>query len=50
MRPVLLLIPACLLLLSACGGATHKTVIVNAPPGSTVVVPEHGDPHVIAPH
>ena len=41
MRPLLPLILASLiapLALAACG-TTEKTVVVNAPPGSTVVVP-----------
>ena len=44
-RPLLLLlfVPT---LLAACGSTERKTVIVNAPPGSTVVVPAHGDPVV----
>jgi len=46
MRPVaLLLIPLCAVLLTACG-TTEKTVVVNPAPGSTVVVPDHGAPHV----
>jgi len=35
-----------LLALAACG-TTERTVVVNAPPGSTVVVPPNGDAHVI---
>jgi hypothetical protein len=34
------------LALAACG-STEKTVVVNAPPGSTVVVPSDGDTRVV---
>jgi hypothetical protein len=45
MRPLLNLILAGLIApfaLTACG-TTEKTVVVNAPPGSTVVVPGDGE-------
>ena len=44
MRPLILSILAGLtasVALAACG-TTEKTVVVNAPPGSTVVVPHDG--------
>lgn len=30
------------LYLSGCGGDEHKTVVVNPPPGATVIVPQSG--------
>jgi hypothetical protein len=40
LKPVMLLLP---LLLAACGSTEKKTVIVNPPPGRTVVVEPDGD-------
>ena len=37
-----------LLALAACG-TTERTTVVNAPPGSTVVVPANGHAEVIPP-
>ncbi|MBX6321103.1 MAG: hypothetical protein IRY94_04680 [Rhodospirillaceae bacterium] len=37
------------LALAACGGTTEKTVVVNPPPGSTVVVPDSGSTRVCGP-
>jgi hypothetical protein len=41
--PGVLVLP---LLLTACGGDEHRTVVVNPQPGQTVVVPEGGRPRV----
>ena len=35
------------LLLTACGSTEHKTVVVAPPEGSTTVVDQNGDAHVI---
>jgi hypothetical protein len=35
------------LMLAACGSTERKTVVVNAPPGSTVVVPADGEATVV---
>lgn len=48
MRPRLMLMMIGTLLLAACG-TTHKTTVVAAPEGSTVVVPNSGDAHVVKP-
>ncbi len=45
MRPLLCVILASLAL-AACG-TTERTVVVNAPPGSTVVVPSDGETRVV---
>jgi hypothetical protein len=50
MRLVHLLIPLSLLALAACGTTEEKTVVVQPSPGSTVVVPAHGDTKVITPN
>ncbi len=48
MRPVVLMLFACLAVsVSACGGTTHKTVVVNPPADSTTVVDENGRARVI---
>ena len=39
LSPLLIIIVP--LLLAACGSTERKTVVVNATPGSTVVVPNH---------
>ena len=44
LRPFIVLLP---LFLAACGGTTEKTVIVNPPAGSTVVVAPNGDTKII---
>jgi hypothetical protein len=49
MRLALILLPLAALALTACGGTTNRTVVVNPPANSTVVVPEHGQP-VVEPH
>jgi ABC-type Fe3+-hydroxamate transport system substrate-binding protein len=51
MRPVLipLALAAVAAGLAACGGTSERTVVVNPAPGSTVVVPEHGEPRVVSP-
>jgi len=49
MRPLETWILACVLAplaLAACG-STERTVVVNAPPGSTVVVPSDGNTRVV---
>jgi hypothetical protein len=46
MRIALLVIPFGALLLTACG-TTEKTVVVNPPPGSAVVVKPNGDAKVV---
>jgi uncharacterized protein YcfL len=46
MRLTYILVPLTALLLTGCG-TTEKTVVVQAPPGSTVVVPPHGDAKVV---
>jgi hypothetical protein len=37
------------LMLAACGGTEHKTVVIAPPAGSTTVVDKNGDAHVITP-
>jgi hypothetical protein len=37
------------LTLAACGSTEHKTVVVAPPAGSTTVVDQNGDAHVIPP-
>jgi hypothetical protein len=46
MRAILIVVPLVAFLLAACG-TTERTTVVNAPPGSTVVVPANGDAHVV---
>lgn len=43
-RALILLVP---LFLAACGTTEKKTVIVNPPADSTVVVDKNGDAHVV---
>ncbi len=47
MRLAVLAAPLALLALSACGSTTEKTIVVNPPAGSTVVVPPNGEAHVV---
>lgn len=37
------------LMLAACGSTEHKTIVVTPPAGSTTVVDQNGDAHVIPP-
>jgi len=48
MRPQLVALLLGALLVAACG-TTHKTTVVAVPSGSTVVVPNSGDTHVVTP-
>jgi uncharacterized lipoprotein YajG len=43
--PILIVVAS--LMLTACGGTSHKTVVVAPPAGSTTVVDQNGDAHVI---
>ena len=49
MRLKFLLVLVAPFVLAACG-TTEKTVVVNPPPGSTVVAPANGDAHVVPNH
>lgn len=46
LRLLALMLP---LAVAACGHTEKKTVVVNPPPGSTVVVPSNGQPQVCQP-
>jgi hypothetical protein len=48
MRAPIAIVPASLML-AACGGTEHKTVVIAPPAGSTTVVDKNGDAHVITP-
>ena len=46
MRRIFLLIPLSAILLAACG-TTHRTVVVNPPADSSVIVKPNGDTKVV---
>jgi hypothetical protein len=48
MRPVFLFLLASLgFALAACGTTEDRTVVVQPAPGQTVVIPDHGDAHLV---
>ena len=47
LKAIAMMIPLALpLILTACGGDEHKTVVVNPAPGQAVVVPSSGEAKV----